>query len=145
MYLQNAEGCRDFQSGMSGHMHGLLTDNRTIPAKYRNAWSASMMWLSIVVKSGEAPTSMTHHCPLHTHRSSPHLSLQQHLGYFNHIFRLSQLHQCDQEMLPNRFLESSLRSSFLSYIVSFSEGLFGYIPGISSHSHATKELSEADL
>ena len=31
------------------------------------------------------------------------VSLQKHLGYFNHIFRLSQLHQYDQEMLPNRF------------------------------------------
>ena len=28
-------------------------------------------------------------------------ALQKHLGYFNHIFRLSQLHQCDQRMLPN--------------------------------------------
>ena len=28
-----------------------------------------------------------------------------HLGYFNQIFRLSQLHQCDQGMLPNRFLK----------------------------------------
>ena len=23
-------------------------------------------------------------------------TLQKHLGYFNHIFRLSELHQCDQ-------------------------------------------------
>ena len=30
-------------------------------------------------------------------------TLQKHLGYFNHIFRLSQLHQCDQGMLLNRF------------------------------------------
>ena len=35
--------------------------------------------------------------------SVPIISLQKHLGYFNHIFRLSQLHQCDQELLPNRF------------------------------------------
>ena len=28
-------------------------------------------------------------------------TLQKHLGYFNHIFRLSQLHQCGQGMLPN--------------------------------------------
>ena len=27
----------------------------------------------------------------------------KHLGYFNHIFRLSQLHQSDQGILPNRF------------------------------------------
>ena len=25
-------------------------------------------------------------------------TLQKHLGYFNHFFRLSQLHQCDQGM-----------------------------------------------
>ena len=31
------------------------------------------------------------------------ISLQKHLSYFNHIFRLSQLHQCAQGMLPNRF------------------------------------------
>ena len=31
-------------------------------------------------------------------------------------FRLSQLHQCDQGMLPNRFLENSSRSFFFSYI-----------------------------
>ena len=30
-------------------------------------------------------------------------ALQKHLGYFNHTFRLSQLHQCDQGMLPNTF------------------------------------------
>ena len=30
-------------------------------------------------------------------------ALQKHLGYFNHIFRLSELHQCDQEMLIGRF------------------------------------------
>ena len=29
-------------------------------------------------------------------------TLQKHLGYFNHIFRLSELHQCDQEMLIGR-------------------------------------------
>ena len=27
----------------------------------------------------------------------------KHLGYFNHIFMFSQLHQCDQGMLPNWF------------------------------------------
>ena len=31
------------------------------------------------------------------------ISQQKHFGYFNHIFRLSQLHQCDQGMLTNRF------------------------------------------
>ena len=30
-------------------------------------------------------------------------TLQKHLGYFNPIFRLSELHQCDQEMLLGRF------------------------------------------
>ena len=30
-------------------------------------------------------------------------TLQKHLGYFNHFFRLSQLHRCDQGMLPNWF------------------------------------------
>ena len=42
------------------------------------------------------------------------IALRKHLGYFNHILRLSQLHQCDQGMLSNRFLERSLRSFFLS-------------------------------
>ena len=28
---------------------------------------------------------------------------KKNLGYFNHTFRLSQLHQCGQEMLSNRF------------------------------------------
>ena len=31
------------------------------------------------------------------------LTLRKHLGYFNSIFRLSELHQCDQEMLLGRF------------------------------------------
>jgi len=42
------------------------------------------------------------------------------------------------------FLESSLKSFFFSYI-SYSlssEDLFGYIPGISTANHATKELSK---
>ena len=30
-------------------------------------------------------------------------TLQKHLGYFNNIFGLSELHQCDQEMLIGRF------------------------------------------
>ena len=30
------------------------------------------------------------------------ITLQKHLGYFNHTFRLSELHQCDQEMLIGR-------------------------------------------
>ena len=30
-------------------------------------------------------------------------TLQKHLGYFNPTFRLSELHQCDQEMLLGRF------------------------------------------
>ena len=29
--------------------------------------------------------------------------LQKHFGYFNHIFRLAELHQCDQELLLGRF------------------------------------------
>jgi len=32
-----------------------------------------------------------------------YITVKNNLGYFN-IFRLSQLHQCDQGMLPNRFL-----------------------------------------
>ena len=56
-------------------------------------------------------------------------SLQKHLGYFNHIFRLSEFHQCDTEMLLN--ISLSL----------VSEDLFVYIPGIVNQSHATKELS----
>ena len=64
----------------------------------------------------------------------------KHLGYFNH-YRLS---QCDQEMLPNRFLESSLKSSIFGYISCSlsSEGLFGYIPIISTtRINATQKLS----
>ena len=36
-------------------------------------------------------------------------------------FRLSELHQCDQGMLPNRFFESSLRNVFssISYLATF--------------------------
>ena len=30
-------------------------------------------------------------------------TIKKHLDYFNHILRLSQLHQCDQEMLPTSF------------------------------------------
>ena len=30
-------------------------------------------------------------------------TLQKHLGYFNPIYSLSELHQCDQEMLLGRF------------------------------------------
>ena len=50
------------------------------------------------------------------------------------------LHQYNQRMLPNRF--TSLRS-FFSYSSQslFSEDLFGYIPGISTTNHATKEPS----
>ena len=48
-----------------------------------------------------------------------------------HIFRLSELHQCDQEMLLNISISLCL----------VSEDLFGYIPGIVNHRHATKELS----
>ena len=52
---------------------------------------------------------------------------------------MSQLHQCNQGMLPNVcFLESSLRSFFSYYLCS--EDLFGYIPGISTTNVPTKEL-----
>ena len=34
------------------------------------------------------------------------------LGYFNHIFRLSQCDQCDQGMLPNWFLKSPTQNAF---------------------------------
>ena len=37
-------------------------------------------------------------------------------GLLQPHFRFSELHQCDQGMLPNRFLESSLRSIFSSII-----------------------------
>ena len=56
-------------------------------------------------------------------------TLQKHLGYFDHILRLSQLHQCDKECY--QIGKASL---------VFSEDLFGYIPGISTTKHATKEL-----
>ena len=46
------------------------------------------------------------------------ITLQKFLGYFNHIFRLSQLHQCDQGLLPN---ETSLKCFFFSYSALFSE------------------------
>ena len=42
------------------------------------------------------------------------ISLQKHLGYFNHIFRLSELHQCDQEMLLGRFSWKSIEELFFS-------------------------------
>ena len=38
------------------------------------------------------------------------------VSYFNHIFRLSQLHQCDQGMLSNRFSCSPLRSFYFNSI-----------------------------
>ena len=41
--------------------------------------------------------------------------LRKHLGHFNHNLRLSQLHQCDQEMLQNVFLKvhSLVTSTFI--------------------------------
>ena len=47
--------------------------------------------------------------------------LQKQLGYSNHIFRLSQLHQCDQGMLLNWFIG---KASSLFTLVS--EDLFDY-------------------
>ena len=69
-------------------------------------------------------------------------ALQKHLGYFNPIFRLSELHQCDQEMLLGRFSWKSIEELFFSYISLslVSEDLFGYTPDIVNHSYATKEL-----
>ena len=71
-------------------------------------------------------------------------TLQKHLGYFNHIFRLSELHQCDQLRNANigRLSWKSIEEIFFGYISLslVSEDLFGYIPGIGNHSHATKEL-----
>ena len=55
------------------------------------------------------------------------MTLQKFLGYFNNIFWLSQLHQCDQRML---FVQ--LDASSLVKISFSSEDLFGYIPGIST-------------
>ena len=73
---------------------------------------------------------------MNTHPSS---SLWKHLGYFKHIFRLSQLHQCDQGMLFLKvhwgpLLLVKLASVFLqkSYLAIF---LAFY------YNHATKELS----
>ena len=59
------------------------------------------------------------------------------------LFRLSEVHQCDQEMLLGRFSWKSIEELFFSYISLslVSEDLFGYIPDIVNHSHATKELS----
>ena len=49
------------------------------------------------------------------------------VSYFNHTFRYSQLHQCDQEVLYQiGFLQSSLRSIFFSSI-SLSEDLAIYL------------------
>ena len=73
---------------------------------------------------------------------------KKHLGYSYHIFKLSQLHQCDQEMLPIGFLESSLKSFFFGYISSYSlpsEDLFGYILGISTTSTQTRNSLEVDV
>ena len=71
----------------------------------------------------------------HTHCSIVYswlYTLQKHLGYFNHTFRLSELHQCDQEMLIGRLSWKFIEELFFSYISLslVSEDLFGYIPDI---------------
>ena len=74
-----------------------------------------------------------------------HCEKKKHLSYSYHIFELSQLHQFDQEMLPNRF---SWKSFFFGYISSYSlpsEHLFGYILGISTTSMQTRNSPEADM
>ena len=60
-------------------------------------------------------------------------TLQKHLhmGYFNHIFRLSQLYLCAQGMLLNRFSWKFIEKLPL-YLVASPEDQFGYIPGIST-------------
>ena len=67
-------------------------------------------------------------------------TLQKHLGYFNHTFKSSQLHQCDQGMLPNtfsrKFIEELLFLVALAQLLS--EDRFGYNLGITT---TTKEFS----
>ena len=50
---------------------------------------------------------------LHMWMWSTCIPLQKHLGYCNHIFRLSELHQCDQEMLLGRFSWKFIEELFL--------------------------------
>ena len=56
-------------------------------------------------------------------------TVKKHLGYFSHIFRLPQLHQCDQcdqGMLPNRF-------SWKSNAVNFAINSQRKVPFFNSH------------
>ena len=59
-------------------------------------------------------------------RCTLYSSLQKQLGYFNHNFRLSLLHQCDQGMLSNRF--SWMRSFFFSYIRTYLAAFLAFLP-----------------
>ena len=70
---------------------------------------------------------------MHTCGGGKSSALRNHLGYFDHIFRLSQLHKCDQRMLQIVFLiESSLSFSLvtLASFFYFRRPIIGYIPGI---------------
>ena len=70
------------------------------------------------------------------------LLLQKHLGYFNHIFRFPQLQQCDQGMLLNRFLGSSLRSFYSISLASlFVQNTYLATFWHFYHKHATKHIS----
>ena len=69
-------------------------------------------------------------------------TLQEHLGY---IFKLSQLHQCDQEMLPNRFSYTKINwEAFslvtLAIVTSFRRHIWLHSLDF-YHNHATKEIS----
>ena len=72
------------------------------------------------------------------------MPLQKHLGYFNHIFRLSHLvWLLFKNATKYVFLKVYWETNYL--ISVFSEDLFGYIPGISTKKHTTKELLHLKL
>ena len=73
-------------------------------------------------------------------------TLQKHLGYFNHIFRFSKLHQSDQGILQNRFSWNFVEELFYNSSSLFSEDLFGYIPDITTTNilRFTGNLSEGN-
>ena len=57
-------------------------------------------------------------------------ALAKTLGLLQPLFKLSELHQCDQGMLSSRFSWKSIE--VLLQLTIISEDLFGYIPGIST-------------
>ena len=54
-------------------------------------------------------------------------ALAKTLGLLQPLFKLSELHQCDQGMLPSRFSWKPIE-----VLLQLKEDLFGYIPGIST-------------